>query len=383
MNEIKNKIKKMKSSKKPKISRKKIKTKPSLETIEVEPNSKFKNELFQKLFDNNIANESSKERIHSHGNYQHPKYSHRSPEIRKNINKIAYKQRNDLYLFSDKRNKKIRKNNNSKNSKKENSLFPMINSNSTKIIKSNKISRQNHNLLSSNDSSNNNTISTRRLKNYPNLIKGVLHQVRYYNLNKNLNYNDTIRYKPIDDFFNDQSQPPIYIGNIMENNTNSSNNSINLDYKQEQKYNNPTNMNDNYTNNVRKIEVNDDDNNKEYIVKSPNTVYKKKNIDNNNIKNLKCISPIITKNMYKDTFDIVNEDIDNNNNIDNYDNVNKNINSQNINDNFMDSDNSLYFRKKNNLPIKIEENKSFNELIKEKTNNFFIYITHIIAIIYF
>ena len=384
------------SSKKTKASNKR--TNPSLKTIEVEQNIKFKNELFQKLFDNNIASKSSKERLNSHGNLHfHKKYKHRSPEISKHTKKISYKNRNRSNLLDDPKNKRGIKSSNSKNSKKENNTFSNTNSNSTKIIKPNKLPRQNNNIP--NNNSNTNTNSTKKLKNYPNLIKGVLHQVQYYNLNKNNNYNDNIRYKPVDDFYNEQTHPPIYIGNIIENNTNSSNNSFNLDFKQEQKYNNQTNSSDNYANNIKKIEINDDDN-KEYIekeIRPSKIIYRKKNIEINNIKNLKSISPITKKTIDKvDSTDIINEDIYNSNNIDNFYNTNKNINTQNTNSNFIDSDNNIYLRSKNNdkymspkinniqeehidnreniIPIKIEEEKKPNIVLTEdKTNNFSIY----------
>ena len=45
----------------------------------------------------------------------------------------------------------------------------------------------------------------RTYKDYPNLIKGVLGQAVYNNMNNNTNYNEYIRYKPINDIFNEQS----------------------------------------------------------------------------------------------------------------------------------------------------------------------------------
>ena len=359
----------------------------SLNTIEVDnQNIKFKNEIFQKLFDNNNTYRTSKERINSHGNL-HFKKKHKfySPEINKHSLNVKYKNRNPSNIFN---NSKSRKGLKISNSKRGNNTFSNTNSKSTKIIKSNKILR-----------TKNNNNSNKKLKNYPNLIKGVLNQVKYYNLNKNTNYNDNTRYKPVDDFFNEQVQSPIYIGSINDNNTNSPNNSFNLDFKQEQKENNQTNSNDiNDNNNIRKIKINDDDNNNEYLekeVKPRKMIYRKKNVGDKKIKNIKSISPIKTKNIEKTDSDIINEDICiSNNNIDNYDNNNKNRNNNN-DDNNKDNINIIYLKNKkkneyippetinikfdptdnreNTIPLTIEEIKPKIELILENNNYFSIY----------
>ena len=62
-------------------------------------------------------------------------------------------------------------------------------------------------------------------KDYPNLIKGVLGQAVYNNMTNNTNYNEYIRYKPITDIFNDQSNIPTR--KITVENTNSLNISFN------------------------------------------------------------------------------------------------------------------------------------------------------------
>ena len=373
------------SNKKPNIS---------LNTIEVDnQNLKFKNEIFQKLFDNNIASRTSKERINSHGNLHfQKKNNYYSPEIKKHYHKIKYKNRNPSNLFN---NSKSRKGLKLSNSKKGNNTFSNANSKSTKIIKSNKILR----------TKNNNNNSNKKLKDYPNLINGVLNQVKYYNLNKNTNYNDNTRYKPVDDFFNEQMQSPIYIGSINDNNTNSPNNSFNLDFKQEQKENNQTNNNDmndnNITNNIQKVKINDDDNNNEYIdkeIRPRKMIYRKKNIEDGKIKNIKSISPIKTKNIEKTDSDIINEDLYSNNILENYDNntnkMNRDINS-NTDENNKDNMNIIYVKNKkkneyipseninikfdhtdnreNTIPLTIEENKPKIELILENINYFSIY----------
>ena len=334
-----------------------------LNTIEVEPTLRFRNELFQRLFINNninIINKAQKDRISSHGNLHAKKklIYHRSPEVNRGNKKIPSKIKNSSYLI------KIKNNNNNKElkisnstiNKKENNNFLIPNTNSAKLIKSNKITRP----INS---------SSKKFKNYPNLIRGVLHQVKYYNLNKNINYNDTLRYKPIDDFFNEQSSTPIFLGNIMENNTNSPNNSLNLDFKQEQKYNNQTNSSDNYINNIRKMETTDDDNNKVYLekeIKPRNLIFRKKVEDN-------YISPIKErKSVQFDCNDIVNEDPSNRNSIDNYDNLNK---SKKKNNNIENNDNYhiLYLRSRNREKIMPSETSSIRAEHYDKSDNSIVY----------
>ena len=348
----------MKSSKKFKTSNKKQNQK--LKTIEVEPSLKFKNELFQKLFDNNITSSSSKLRLNSHENFHSPKkYNHHSPDVNKYSHKIIYKNRNpsNFKNLSKKKGKT-----NISNSKYESNTFSNTN-NSTKIMKPNKKSRLN---------STNNNNSAKKIRNYPNLIKGVLHQIKYYNLNKNTNYNDNMRYKPIDYFYNEPLHSPIVIGNLIDNNTNSSNNSFKLDFNQEQKYSNQSNNNENFANNIKKIKVNDDEN-LEKEIKPNKLIYIKKNIEHNKIKHLKNISPIkARRNSDKIDNDTINDDTYNNN-------FNGNI-KNNTNDIIDNDNNILYFRSKftpsdninmdidkeeNPIPVEIEKNKPIFNFQKE------------------
>ena len=353
-----------------------------LNTIETESYSKFKNELFQKLFDNNIASKFSKGRISSHGNLHHPKkLTIQSPYTNRNkYKKIKYKIKSPSYVYDVPKTKKNasyvndiprnKKEIKMSKSKKEGNTLSNPNSNSAKIIKTNRVIR-----------SNNNTSSNRKLKNYPNLIRGVLHQVNFYNYNNNSNYNESIRYKPVDEFFNEQSQSPIIINNIMENNTNSPNNSFNLDFKPEQK--------NNQSNNIRKIKFIEEENEQlEKDIRPNNILYRKKNQENN-IKNIKNLSPIKIKNIDKhDSNDIINEDIynDNNNSYSNRIKRNNEINKKNNEDNEF-SENIIFYKNKNNdlsldnMNINVdngdndnegkEENKNKNELLKENI----IYLT--------
>ena len=77
---------------------KSLNKKPNLKlnTIETESDSKFKNELFQKLFDNNISAKFSKRKISSHGNlHQTKKIMIQSPYSNRNKNqKIKNKLKN-------------------------------------------------------------------------------------------------------------------------------------------------------------------------------------------------------------------------------------------------------------------------------------------------
>ena len=316
-------------------------SKYKLNTIEIEPNSRFKNELFQKLYENNRINRYGNLHLLSNNAFH-------SPEIRKKTLQYMYKKRNQSYLYSLPKNKRQLKMSDSK-IKNNNST----NTNSSKIIKTSKITKVNS--VGHGNSKKN--------KNYPNLIKGVLHQVKYYNLNKN-NYNDNIRYKPVDDFFNDQIQSPIYIGNIIENNNTSSNNSFNFDFKQEQKENNPSkreskdinqliNNNDilNYCGNNRSMKNNDEGNNKEYFDKElrpERLIYRKINRIGNCINSLNSISPIKILNSDKlDSNEITLE----------------NFNSENLNKN--DNDNSS-----NNIKNKTPRGRSLSlgekQLIKKR-----------------
>lgn len=315
------------------------KPKNNLQTIEIETSSKFKNELFQKLFDNYNA---SKERVNTYGNNRQPKYIRPSPKSTKITQKIVFKNRNPSYIENL---KKSRKRLQSSNPKLENNTYTNINPNSTYVIKSKKPSKSNN--------------AKKKLRDYPNLIKGVLRQVNYYNLNNNINYNDNIRYKPIDDFYNEQSS--IFIKNIIENNTNSPNTSINLDeQKSEFQSNNnnifnPKNSHDNYSNNIPKIKNNEEDEYLEQEIKSNKVKYRRSRGENNikSIKNISPISPIKIRNIYRNDIPYLNEDIYNDNSDNNLKN-NYNRKPSFINNNetiVTDDDDNFRNKKKDKLVI--------------------------------
>ena len=333
------------------------KPKNNLQTIEIETNSKFKNELFQKLFDNYNA---SKERVNTYGNNRQSKYVRPSPKSTKITQKIVFKNRNPSYIENL---KKSRKRLQSSNPKIENNTYTNINPNSTYVIKSKKPSKSNN--------------AKKKLRDYPNLIKGVLRQVNYYNLNNNINYNDTIRYKPIDDFYNEQSS--IFIKNIIENNTNSPNTSINLDeQKSELQSNNnnifnPKNNNDNYSNNIHKIKNNEEDEYLEQEIKSNKVKYRRSRGENNikSIKNISPISPIKIRNIYRNDIPYLNEDIYNDNSDNNIKN-NYNRKPSFINNNetiVTDDDDNFRNKKKDKLVITSSNFCLNNENPKMKSDN--------------
>ena len=333
------------------------KPKNNLQTIEIETSSKFKNELFQKLFDNYNA---SKERVNTYGNNRQSKYIRPSPKSTKITQKIVFKNRNPSYIENL---KKSRKRLQSSNPKIENNTYTNINPNSTYVIKSKKPSKSNN--------------AKKKLRDYPNLIKGVLRQVNYYNLNNNINYNDTIRYKPIDDFYNEQSS--IFIKNIIENNTNSPNTSINLDeQKSELQSNNnnifnPKNNNDNYSNNIHKIKNNEEDEYLEQEIKSNKVKYRRSRGENNikSIKNISPISPIKIRNIYRNDIPYLNEDIYNDNSDNNIKN-NYNRKPSFINNNetiVTDDDDNFRNKKKDKLVITSSNFCLNNENPKMKSDN--------------
>ena len=358
------------------------KPKNNLQTIEIETSSKFKNELFQKLFDNYNA---SKERVNTYGNNRQSKYIRPSPQSTKITQKIVFKNRNPSYIENL---KKSRKRLQSSNPKIENNTYTTINPNSTYVIKSKKPSKSNN--------------AKKKLRDYPNLIKGVLRQVNYYNLNNNINYNDNIRYKPIDDFYNEQSS--IFIKNIIENNTNSPNTSINLDeQKSEHQSNNnnifnPKNNNDNYSNNIHKIKNNEEDEYLEQEIKSNKVKYRRSRGENNikSIKNISPISPIKIRNIYRNDIPYLNEDIYNDNSDNNIKN-NYNRKPSFINNNetiVTDDDDNFRSKKKDKLvitssnfclnnenPMMKSDNKRKIELSIENVNDFTLYNTKINPII--
>jgi len=279
----------MKLSKiKPKIETKRnVKSKNRFVSIE-EPNAKFKNEVFQKLWERNNASKEKLNTIEYNDNNLSKKY-HYSPRSNSNYNNHTTKnsKRKNLkkmYQELSKSKKNIQVINNDKND-------------SSNAIKS-KVMRVPYN--------------SRKYKDYPNLIGGVLHQVNYYNINNNNNYNDYIRYKPIDDIFNEQSSI-LSTKKVVENNNNSPNMSFNSDLKQDLKsdqilnQNMPKNNtnNENINNNIKKNKVeeeNDNDNNNDNIYNNYN-VENEIRVNPDSIKtrksgtlekNGKLISPIIS-----------------------------------------------------------------------------------------
>ena len=300
------------------------KPKNNLQTIEIETSSKFKNELFQKLFDNYNA---SKERVNTYGNNRQSKYVRPSPKSTKITQKIVFKNRNPSYIENL---KKSRKRLQSSNPKIENNTYTNINPNSTYVIKSKKPSKSNN--------------AKKKLRDYPNLIKGVLRQVNYYNLNNNINYNDNIRYKPIDDFYNEQSS--IFQKSELQSNNN---------------------------NNIHKIKNNEEDEYLEQEIKSNKVKYRRSRGENNikSIKNISPISPIKIRNIYRNDIPYLNEDIYNDNSDNNIKN-NYNRKPSFINNNetiVTDDDDNFRNKKKDKLVITSSNFCLNNENPKMKSDN--------------
>ena len=184
----------------------------------------------------------------------------------------------------------------------------------------------------------------RKYRDYPNLIKGVLGQAVYNNISNNTNYNEYIRYKPIGDFFKEQSDIPT---RKITNNSNSLNISFNSKsdlIKKEKEKNDINNINNTY-NIENELKVNADS------IKSKN--------NDTLFKSGKRISPILSD----------------------YNNINKNkeivseyINSIKSNDKI--DRNNKYENKKmneefNNVEIKLRNNSFIKEKIEiEKINSF-------------
>ena len=375
----------MKSSKvKPKIETKRnVKSKSRFVSIE-EPNAKFKNEVFQKLWERNNASKEKLNTIEYNDNNLSKKY-HYSPRSNSNYNNHTTKnsKRKNLkkmYQELSKSKKNIQIINNDKND-------------SSNAIKS-KVMRVPYNL--------------RKYKDYPNLIGGVLHQVNYYNINNNNNYNDYIRYKPIDDIFNEQSSI-LSTKKVVENNNNSPNMSFNSDLKQDLKsdhhilnQNMPKNNSNNENiNNIKKIKVeeeNDNDNNNDNIYNNYN-VESEMRVNPDSIKtrksgtlekNGKLISPIISAvgsneiKIKKDNHDKNNyiQDIIGGINGNKLDNINEDDNDNNkVNKDKDKSNNSIVKKKKrskNLTPkhfnvVEKDEKKLKERLSIVNNNNFTIY----------
>ena len=308
----------LKSKKDPK---KNIKPKAKL-VVQEEPNSKFKNELFQKLYERNAASKDRFNTIETN--------SQRKPNL--SPKRSTSNQKENRYKNSERK---------SKNSEKRNYL-------ENSAAKSKKVFRVPYN--------------ERKYKYYPNLIGGVLNQVNYYN-NTNNNFNDNIRYKPIDSFFNEQSS--ISTKKEKENNNNSPNISFNSDNQ-----NFPKNEKDNNINNIHKIKVEQDENNDNDNVNE--NIYNNYNVENeikinpdtiknrkNDVleKNGKTISPIISasssneKRIKKGKNDIIGQYTNNNTDKSDNNENNKPSNEKIANQNVEQYNDSNYYRnkKKKNL----------------------------------
>ena len=124
------------------------------------------------------------------------KKSHHSPRSNSAFKKDNNMHRNKLSSKSSRKNyyenlSKSRKNLlESVKDQDDPELYP------TNVIRTKKVFRDPYNV--------------NKYKEYPNLM-GVLNQANYYNINDNKNYNDSIRYKPLDDIFNEQSMQEIII----------------------------------------------------------------------------------------------------------------------------------------------------------------------------
>ena len=171
----------------------------------------------------------------------------------------------------------------------------------------------------------------RKYKDYPNnLIKGVLTQAIYNNLTNNINYNEYIRYKPINDIFNEQSNIPTR--KITENN-----NSLNISF----------NSKSDFRENELKMNI--------------DGMKHRKN--DSLIKSGKSISPIIQINSAdnkKEKNEIVTDYI-NIKSSDKKDNIINNKNNTAINKEFINVEIQEYNDAKDNrIILKVEQIESFN-----------------------
>ena len=211
---------------KPKKDQKKNAKSKTKVNNEEEPITKIKNEIFRKLCE---RNNSSKGRLKTI-NYDIP--NHRSD----------YKTPRSTSNFRNSRNI----NSNIKSQQKKEISNPPVKTKSKKILRP--------------------RYNPRNYKAYPNLIGGILHQVNYYNINNNNNYNDYLRYKPIDDIFNEQSS--ISPKREKDNNNNSPNLSFNSENQNDDK--------NNFNNRGDDIDNNDNDNNDN----TNDNIYNNYNIEN-------------------------------------------------------------------------------------------------------
>ena len=353
-------------------SSKKLKSNKKNGTFE-DPNTKFKNEAFKKLCQRNNASKERLKTIDYNDNSMSKKMN--SPRSSSN-----YKDRG----LKDSQKKTFKKMFGESKSKKN---MEPVNQDKNEIsfgAKSKKVLRGPNN---------------KKLKDYPNnLIGGVLHQVNYYNENNNSNYNDNVRYKPIDDIFNEQS--PISAKKPGDNNNNNSpnmsfNSDIKPDIKSDQNYKpNLSRDKDNneMINNIRKIKVDDDnDNNNDNIYNNynvenemkvnPETIKTRKNdtLENNGRSISPIMSPISSNeiknkkdNTDKNYINDIMGDINNNNKIDNINDnkINEDKDKNNYNKSIMNKKDILKHLTPKNFNV--EDNKVKEPLNIEKVNNFLV-----------
>ena len=299
--------------------------------IKEEPNSKFKNEVFQKLFERNYA---SNYRLHTE-----------NPSLKKD-----YPTQRSASNLKGKRNKIYHT--------KRNSQIKDILDSAIKIKR----------FLKAPD-------KFKRHQDYPNLIGGVLHQVNYYNTNNNNNYNENVRYKPIDSIFNE----PSFISNRKDkenNNNNSPNISFNSENQNEQK-----SVNEN-RNNIRKVKFEEDDNNdntndniyNNYNIENEMKVNADslKNRKNDIIDNGKSISPIISatnnneNRIKKGKNDIIGQYVNNTYKNENTNDYNNNKLKKDKKDNKKLYENNLNIRNKNNDKNISQKNFKVKQIEKEE-----------------
>ena len=206
--------------------------------------------------------------------------------------------------------------------------------------------------------------NNKKLKDYPNNIKGVLGQAIYNNQTNNVNYSENVRYKPITDVFNEQSN--ITTRKITTDNNASLNLSFNSKsdlFKKEKEKNDIDNNINNY-NIENEIKINGDS-------------IKTRKYDTL-IKSGKIISPILSNSNYNEN----KKEINNNAIVSEY--INKSIDKNDKrNKNYINIINNEF----NNVEIhpikialkkeelKIEKNNEINILqnISNKYKNFIIF----------
>ena len=357
--------------------KKKVLSKKKLVSIE-DPNNittKFKNEAFNKLMERNLEYQ---ERLNT------VEFSDR-PQIKNQRNSSTKKslripRSNSAYRRENSYSNRNRLSSNSKRnyyenlSKSRKNLLEMVPDQDdpelypTNVIRAKKIFRDPY--------------SANKYREYPNLIGGVLTQANLYNVNENKNYNDSIRYKPLDDIFNEQ--PSLFSRKVNDNN-NSSNMSFNSDLKRDIKPEQNKNLNSSRNNNIRKIKL--DENNSTIDNNTINTINtindsndKEIKIKRNSIKerksetfenNGKKLSPIISKHNSNDiqrenTNDMIKEYIKT------YTNKNKNIKERNsIREDKNENKDVNFTPRKSEIEV---PKKDLRNLLKiENINNFTLY----------